>query len=118
MTDSETAQHPLAPARLHQPWRALVALGEAVVTVAAVLVAISFWHHAFVTVLTPFQPGRPPLASTVISGNWCAAAIGLVVLGGLLMTDAVRELLLALGTRVRPRTRLTELVDDFTPPAE
>jgi hypothetical protein len=104
--------------RLHQPWRVVVALVELVVAVVAVLVAIGCWHHGVVPITTPFQPGKPPLASSRFLGNWMAGAIGLVTLAGILVADAVRELLLGLGTRRRPRTRVTEIVDDFTPPAE
>jgi hypothetical protein len=93
------------PAGLNQPWRGWVAAGEVLVAAAAVLVGILCWRHGVTRIVTPV-PGRAPLVSTVLYGNWASAAIGLVVLAGLLVLDAIRQTMLAVRTRQRPAPEL------------
>jgi hypothetical protein len=89
------------PARLNQPWRGLVALGEAIIAVVAVVVAIGLWGRGVTTMVTPLGAGQPPLTSTIFYANWMAAAIGLITVAAFLTLDALRQLLLAVRTRRR-----------------
>ncbi len=96
------AEQPDAPARLNQPWRGLVALGEAILGALAVVVAIQLWHRGVTTMVTPLGAGQPPLKSTIFYANWMAGAIGLITVAAFLALDAFRQTLLAIGTRRRP----------------
>jgi hypothetical protein len=102
------------PVGLNQPWRALVALGEVLLAAVAVVVGVLCWHRGFTQIVTPV-PGQRPLVSSVLYGNWAAAAIGLVVLAGLLVLDAIRQTVLALRTRQRPAPELPADDDDLEP---
>ena len=93
------------PQGLNQPWRGWVAAAEVVLAAAAVVVGILCWHRGFNQIVTPIA-GRSPLVSTVLYGNWAAGAIGLVVLGGFLVLDALRQTFLAVRTRQRPEPEL------------
>jgi hypothetical protein len=95
-----TAEQP--PARLNQPWRGFVALGEAIVAVVAVVVAIQLWNRGVTTMVTPLGAGQPALKSTIFYANWMAAAIGLVTIAAFLVLDGLRQTLLAIRTRRRP----------------
>jgi hypothetical protein len=90
------------PARLNQPWRGLVALGEAIIAVVAVVVAVQLWGRGVTTMVTPLGAGQPPLTSTIFYANWMAASIGLVTVAAFLTLDALRQTLLAVRTRRRP----------------
>lgn len=90
------------PAKLNQPWRGLVAAGEAVLATAAAVVAVLCWHRGVTTMVTPLGPGQPPLVSTIFYADWMAFAIGLVLVATLLVLDALRQALLAIRTRRRP----------------
>lgn len=105
----------LAGARLNQPWRAWVALGEIVVAAAAVLVGIKLWGVGVTTMVTPLANGQPPLVSTIYYGNWMAFGIGMVVIAGLLLLDAIREVTLAIRTR---RTTVPPVVTAPREPVE
>jgi hypothetical protein len=91
-----------AEGRLNQPWRGAVAFGEALLAAAAAVVGILCWHRGVTTMTTPLGPGQPPLVSTIFYADWMAAAIGLVLVATLLALDALRQTLLAVGTRRRP----------------
>ncbi len=90
--------------RLNQPYRAFVAIGELLLATAAVIVAVLCWHRGIATMITPLGNGRPPLVSTMFHGSWQSGAIGLVLVAGLLLLDALRQVLLATRTRQRPAT--------------
>lgn len=102
---------------LNQPWRAWIALAEAVVAVAAILIAVPCWQRGIVPIVSPVGGGRPPLVSTVFYGNWMSGAIGLCTVAGLLVVDALRQLILALRTRTSPEVPM-EAIEDDEPPAE
>jgi hypothetical protein len=77
-----------------------VALGELLVAAAAAVFGVWCWHHGIGQIVTPV-PGQPPLVSTVFYGDWMSGAIGLVLLAGLLVLDALRHT--ALAVRARPK---------------
>ncbi|GAA1334440.1 hypothetical protein [Saccharothrix algeriensis] len=90
-----------APApRLHQPKRALVAVGEVVVAAGLVLLAVWCWNRGVLRHSYPVE-GRAPLESTRYLGNWIGAAVGLGTAAGVLVLDAARQTVLALRTRGR-----------------
>ncbi|MCE6995876.1 hypothetical protein LZG04_13850 [Saccharothrix sp. S26] len=98
-TVPEPEPEPGAPT-LHQPKRALIAIGE--VVLVALLVALAVWcwdrgvvHHSYPV------PDHPPLESTRFKGNWIGGSVALVTLAGVLLLDAVRQTVLAVRTRGR-----------------
>ncbi|WP_433266055.1 hypothetical protein ACQPZF_39765 [Actinosynnema sp. CS-041913] len=96
---------PVAPApepapRLHQPKRALIAVGEVVAVVALAFLAVWCWNRGVVRSSYPVD-GRAPLESTRYLGNWISGSIGLATAAGVLLLDAVRQTLLAVRTRGR-----------------
>jgi hypothetical protein len=91
----------LRPARLNQPWRGFVALGEAILAAIAVVVAIQLWGRGVTTMVTPLGAGQPPLTSTIFYANWMAGSIGLVTIAAFLVLDGLRQTLLAIRTRRR-----------------
>lgn len=105
---------PLPEARLNQPWRFGVAVGELVLAAVAVVVGIMLWRHGVKTLITPLGDGKPPLVSTIFYGDWMAMGIGLVTGAAVLVLDAIREVILA----VRTRTRRTPPEVTVRPPAE
>ncbi|MDQ0377719.1 hypothetical protein [Amycolatopsis thermophila] len=96
-------------ARLNQPVRALVALAEVVLAVVAVWGAFQLWGEGVRTVVVTLTDGTV-LTSTRWVGSWMSGAIGLGLVAGILLVDAVREVLLA--TRVK-RRRKSRDTDDF-----
>ncbi|PXY37783.1 hypothetical protein [Prauserella flavalba] len=86
--------------RLHQPWRLFVAACEVVVAAVAVWVAFLAWDNSLTTVTVRLDDGTE-LVSRVYAGNWIALAIGLGGLAGILVVDAIRQVLL--GVRARRR---------------
>ncbi|HWD05359.1 MAG TPA: hypothetical protein VG674_23205 [Amycolatopsis sp.] len=89
-------------ARLNQPWRAFVALGEVIAAALALWGAFALWHAGVVTVVIPAGDGAQ-LASTRLFGGHIAGALGLGAVVAVLVVDAVRQLLLAV--RARHRTK-------------
>jgi hypothetical protein len=88
-------------ARLHKPWRALVAVVEVVLAALAGWGAYACWHGGVVTVVTRTDDGVA-LESHRYFGGLLAGAIGLGTLAAILLVDAVRQLSLALRARHRP----------------
>ena len=71
-----------------------IALAAAEVTVALVLVATALrcWHQGLRTAdFPPYTKGIQVQPLTYYSGPWIAAAVGCVVLAGLLAVDVVRR---------------------------
>lgn len=106
--------YPLPSARLNQPWRGWIALGEVVLAAIAVVVGVKLWGVGVTSTVTPLDNGQPPLVATIFYGNWMAYAIGLVTVAGILLLDAVRQVALAVRTR---RRALPPLVTAEPPPA-
>lgn len=117
---ASTVAQPGPPPRLHQPWRGWVALAEVVVAAAAVWFGVWCWGEGIAKIVTSV-PGQAPLVSSVFYGNWMAGAVGLVLLAGLLVLDALRQTLLAVRARPKkhrePAEDLPELAEDPPEPA-
>ncbi len=90
----------MPPARLNKPWRGLVAVAEVVLAALAVWGVFWFWRGASAQVSTTSDDGAV-LVSQRLFGGMLAASIGLGILAGILLVDAVRQL--ALAVRARPR---------------
>jgi hypothetical protein len=91
-------EEPGPRARLHKPWRTLVAVVEVVLAVLAGWGAYACWHGATATVITRTDDGAV-LESHRYFGGLLAAAIGLGTLAAILLVDAVRQLSLAVRAR-------------------
>jgi hypothetical protein len=91
-------EEPGPRARLHKPWRTLVAVVEVVLAVLAGWAAYVCWHDAAVPVVTRSADGAL-LESQRYFGGLLAAAIGIGTVAALLLVDAVRQLLLAVRAR-------------------
>lgn len=89
-------------ARLHKPWRALVAVGELVLAALAVWGVFACWKAGVVPVRITY--GDTTLESQRYFGGPLAGAIGLGVLAAILMVDAIRQFLLGTRTR-RPKPK-------------
>ncbi|XVS64078.1 hypothetical protein ACQPYE_38505 [Actinosynnema sp. CA-299493] len=98
-TVPEPEPEPGAPT-LHQPKRALVAVGEVVLVALLVPLAAWCWNRGVLHYSYPV-PDHPPLESTRFKGNWIGASAGLVTIAGVLLLDAVRQTVLAVRTRGR-----------------
>lgn len=93
---------PATPARLHRPWRWLIAVVEVVLVVLAVLVAFRFWSLGVRTLTVTLSNGMV-LTSTRFIGSWMAGAIGLGAVAAILLVDALRQVLLAVRIKHRRR---------------
>ncbi|WIY03938.1 hypothetical protein QRX60_08825 [Amycolatopsis mongoliensis] len=93
-------EEPGPRARLHKPWRTLVAVVEVVLAVAAGWAAYALWHGGAATVVTHTDDGAA-LESHRYFGGMLAAAIGLGTVAVLLLVDAIRQLSLAVRARHR-----------------
>ena len=96
-TDEPAIDLPPVAARLHQPWRALVALVEVVAAAAAIWGAFWCWPRGVATITLVLDDGTR-LVSTRYYGNWMGAAILLGTIAALLVLDAVRQTVLAVRT--------------------
>ncbi|SDP87154.1 hypothetical protein SAMN04487905_11165 [Actinopolyspora xinjiangensis] len=78
--------------RLHQPWRLAVAGAE--VLVAALLIALAFpaWENSVVRIELPEAAGGAVVSRML--GSWVTLSVLAVTLGGLLLIDASRQLVL------------------------
>ncbi|MEV6832488.1 hypothetical protein [Amycolatopsis sp. NPDC051102] len=96
-------EEPGPRARLHKPWRTLVAVVEVLLAGLAGWAAYACWHSSVATVVTRTEDGAV-LESHRYFGGLLAAAIGLGTVAALLLVDAVRQLLLAIRARsAKPR---------------
>jgi hypothetical protein len=86
--------------KLHQPGRALIAGVELVLVVVLGFAAHWCWQHGIQEFSYPLD-GRPPLVSTRYHGNWVALAVVAATVGGILVLDAIRQVILAVRTRDR-----------------
>ena len=96
-----------------------MAVAELVVAAVAVWFAVWCWHRGIVPIVTPVS-GQSPAVSSVFVGSWMAGAIGLVLLAGLLLLDAIRQATLALraGPRNEPDNRAETTEDTAEPGTE
>ena len=109
VAEESVEPHAPPPARrrgLHQPWRGLVALGEVVAAALVLWAAFWCWDRANDTITLVLGDGTV-LRSTRSLGHWMAAAIALGTISGVLVLDALRQVVLAV--RARPlRARKSE----------
>ncbi|QIZ34910.1 hypothetical protein [Saccharopolyspora sp. ASAGF58] len=101
--DTESAEHADEPTRsagLNQPWRAAVAGIELVVAVVLLLVGWWAWQRGTVTIYLPGPQGAVDVVTRSI-GSWLGTSVGAVTLAGLLLLDAIRQLVLASRARCR-----------------
>lgn len=91
-------EEPGPEARLHKPWRALIAVAEVLLAVVAVWGAFALWRVGIVTVVTTADDGAVLESRRVFSG-FLAGAIGLGTLAAILLVDSVRQVMLALRAR-------------------
>lgn len=110
VTAPEVAEEPLFPDAppverrgLNQPWRGLVALAELVVAALVLWAAFWCWDRADNTITLVLGDGTE-LKSVRTVGHWMAAGIALGTVSGVLVLDAVRQVVLAVRARPR-RTR-------------
>jgi hypothetical protein len=100
--DVEPADPPVVRRGLHQPVRAAVALVELVLAGFAVLAAAAWvWPRGSFTVVTVLDDGTR-FESVRNVGHWMSLGIVLGCVAGVLVLDAVRQLILALRVR-QPR---------------
>lgn len=98
-TEELVSPPPTERGGLNRPWRAVVAVLEVVLAVAAVVAAFWCWPRGVHTITMDVDGTE--LVSQRFSGNWMAAAIGFGTLAALLVLDAIRQTVLAV--RARPR---------------
>ncbi|MFC7341598.1 hypothetical protein [Saccharopolyspora griseoalba] len=91
---------PRSGARLNQPWRAALAGLELIAAIALVLFALWAWQRGVVTIHLPGPDGSREVVTRSV-GSWLTGAVGAVTLGGLLVIDAIRQLVLAFRARGR-----------------
>ncbi len=105
--ESEPTQAP----RLHQPWRAFLALAEIAAAAGLVIVAIWSWRNASVPLeVSPATDGKPAEVVHQLRGSWIADSVIAATVAGILLLNAVRQLVLA--TRVRSQANLTDTHDN------
>lgn len=109
--DQVVAPLPTEPASLHRPWRAIVAVVELLLAGGLVVAAFWAWPKGFHTIVTVTSEGREVVAERIY-GNWLATAIGFGALAGLLLVDALRQVVLAVRTRPRQVKRSTKVARD------
>ncbi|GAA2329662.1 hypothetical protein GCM10009854_00570 [Saccharopolyspora halophila] len=71
---------------------------ELVVAIALTLFAFWAWQRGVITVHLPGPDGAREVVTRSL-GSWLTGAVGAVTLAGLLLIDAIRQLVLAVKTR-------------------
>lgn len=100
--DEERDPTPPDPdARLHQPWRRYVALGESALVAALSYGTWWLWHRGVVTTTLAMHSG-PAQSVDRYLGQWLLLAIACATLAGVVLIDCVRQLLLSWPVRPRP----------------
>ncbi|MDV6012637.1 hypothetical protein [Haloechinothrix sp. LS1_15] len=85
---------------VHRPRRALVAIVELLLVALAIWAAVAAWSHGTETI----DPGSTIAgvdSFTRYHGGWIATAVGLATAAAVLVLDAARQLVLAIGPRHR-----------------
>ena len=90
--------------RLHQPWRAVVALAELVIAGIIVWGAFGLWESGISEVVVRLTDGAT-LVSRHYAGDHVAGAIGLGALAALFVLDAIRQVLLAVRVHRKGKRR-------------
>lgn len=90
-------------ARLHQPWRAALAGAELVGAAALVACAFLAWGESVVRIELPQRQGVGSVSR--IHGNWVALAVASATLAGVLLVNAVKQVVLSRRGRNRRRSR-------------
>lgn len=98
---------------LHQRWRVPLGVLELLLAAGIVLLAVWCWGHGIVRIEYSTTGSTEPAVGTRYLGNWIGAAVGLCVLAGFLLLDALREL--SLGIRSRGRNRRDPALTDDQP---
>ncbi|WP_260479109.1 hypothetical protein [Kibdelosporangium aridum] len=91
---------PPVRAKLNQPKRALVAAAEVLVAAGLIWLAFYLWPKGVATITTVLDDGRT-LVSHRYYGHWMSLAIFSGTVAGVLVVDAIRQLVLA--ARARPK---------------
>ena len=99
--EPELPAPPPVRAKLNQPRRAIVAAAEVLAAAALVWLAFWLWPKGIATITTVLDEGRPPYVSHRYYGHWMSMAIFCGTVAGVLLLDAVRQLVLA--SRARPK---------------
>ncbi|MBO0840878.1 MAG: hypothetical protein J2O49_08670 [Sciscionella sp.] len=90
---STTVMTPIGKMWLNRPMRAAVAGGELILAAVAVYFAFVCWRHGFARIVV--SDGPPQVITNRYLGNWIGFAIVLVIVAGLALIDAARQLVLA-----------------------
>jgi hypothetical protein len=98
----------MKPARLHRPWRALIAVVEVVLAAGAVWAAFPVWRLGVKTLTVTLSDGTV-LTSTRFVGSWMTGAIALGLVAAILLVDAVREVVLGVRAPRRSREEVAHL---------
>jgi hypothetical protein len=97
--DIEPADPPVVRRGLHQPVRAAIALAELVLAGFAILATAAWvWPRSSYTVVTVLDDGTR-FESVRNVGHWMALGIVLGAIAGVLVLDAMRQLMLAVRAR-------------------
>jgi hypothetical protein len=83
-----------AGGRLNQPWRAAVAGIELVAAVALALLAWWAWNRGMVTIYLPGPRGAVDVVTRSV-GSWLTGSVIAATVAGLLLIDALRQVVLA-----------------------
>jgi hypothetical protein len=111
--EAEPAPPPDSASQLHQPKRALIAAVEVVLIVLLAFAAHWCWQRGIQRFSYPIE-GRPPLVATRYHGNWIGGSIALATVAGVLLLDAIRQILLAGRTRDRkPPKDVAQTTDEL-----
>jgi hypothetical protein len=76
----------------HRPWRAIVAAAEVLVAALLVFAAQSLWSRGITSIQLLAPDGTTDVVTRLV-GSWLTAAIGAGTLAGLLLVDAIRQVL-------------------------
>ncbi|WP_157433951.1 MULTISPECIES: hypothetical protein [Actinoalloteichus] len=93
--------HPVGAHRLHQPRRAVLAVGEVILAVGLVVLAVWLWRTGVLRDELPTGEGESRVLLRYV-GDRLALSVGAGCLAGVLLLDSIRQFTLAIRTRPRP----------------
>jgi fucose 4-O-acetylase-like acetyltransferase len=105
--NDEVARPESRQARLHRPWRALIAVAEVALAAVASWGAVICWQLGVRTLTVTLSDGTV-LTSTRYLGSWLTGSLALGMLAAILLMDAVREVVLAIRAKPRPQPEAEE----------